>query len=325
MFKELNKNTAIKLMNKLGKNKIPFLFIIDFEFTKAIILTNEELHNDNIKFSFNNFTNSKEKATNITFSFEKFPINFLEYETAFNKVQKEIKNGNTYLLNLSFETKISINQSLLDIYSNSSSPYKLYIKDKFVVFSPEIFIKIEDNKISSYPMKGTIDASIPNAENIILKDRKETAEHYTIVDLIRNDLNIVAKKIGVEKFRYIDKISTNEKSLLQVSSKISGILPLNWNEQIGTIFGKLLPAGSISGAPKKKTIEIIKSVENYNRNFYTGVAGYFDGKNIDSFVMIRFVEKKSNQLVFKSGGGITSLSKVKDEYQEMIDKVYIPK
>ena len=324
MFKKINKNTAIKQMNKLGKSKTPFLFIIDFEFTKAIIITNEELHNNKIKFSFNNFTNFTEKATNKSFSFEKFPVSLSEYETAFYKVQKEIKNGNTYLLNLSFKTKINTNQTLSGIYKNSKSAYKLYIKDKFVVFSPEIFVKIKDNIISSYPMKGTIDASIPNAENIILKDKKETAEHYTIVDLIRNDLNIVAKKIEVKKFRYIDEISTNGKNLLQVSSEISGTLPLDWNEQLGTIFGKLLPAGSISGAPKKKTVEIIKSVESYNRDFYTGIAGYYDGKSIDSFVMIRFIENENNQFIFKSGGGITSMSDAKNEYQEMIDKVYIP-
>ena len=312
-------------MNKLGKSKTPFLSVIDFEFSKAIILKQDELNIDKIKFSFNNFTNCNEKADNKSFDFKKFPVSFSEYETAFDKVQKEIKNGNTYLLNLSFETEISTNQTLSNIYKNSNSKYKLCIDDRFVVFSPEIFIKIEDDKISSYPMKGTIDADINNSENIILNDEKEIAEHYTIVDLIRNDLNIVSKKVQVEKFRYIDKINTNGKNLLQVSSKISGILPKNWNEQIGTIFEKLLPAGSISGAPKKKAIEIIKSAENYERNFYTGIAAYYDGKNIDSFVMIRFIEKKDDKLVFKSGGGITSMSNVKDEYQEIIDKVYIPK
>ncbi len=325
MFQKLNKNTAIKLMNKLGKNKEPFLFIIDFEFKKAIILPKEQLDADKIKFSFNNSNNCEEKEQKNINNFRRYPINFKEYKEAFNKVQKEIKKGNTYLLNLSFKTKINTTLSLSDIYNNSNSTYKLLIDDEFVVFSPETFIKISKNEISSYPMKGTIDADISNAENIILNDEKEIAEHYTIVDLIRNDLNIVAKKVKVEKFRYIEKIKTNNKTLLQVSSKITGILPKNYNEQIGTIFEKLLPAGSISGAPKKKTIEIIKSVEDYKRNFYTGVAGYFDGKNLDSFVMIRFIEKQAEDLFFKSGGGITSMSDVNSEYNEMIDKVYIPK
>ena len=312
-------------MNKLGKNKRPFLFIIDFEFKKAIIIPKEQLNTDKIKFSFNNSTNSKDKTSENKYNFKKIPVIFYEYKTAFNKIQEEIIKGNTYLLNLSSKTEINTTASLSDIYKYSKAPYKLWFNDEFVVFSPEIFIKIKDNKISAYPMKGTIDADIPDAENIIIKDKKEIAEHYTIVDLIRNDLNIVAKKVKVEKFRYIDKITTNNKNLLQVSSKVTGILPENHNEQLGNIFEKLLPAGSISGAPKKKTIEIIKSVEDYDRNFYTGIAGYFDGKNLDSFVMIRFIEKQEDKLFFKSGGGITSMSDVKSEYNEMIDKVYIPK
>ncbi len=312
-------------MNELGKNKEPFLFILDFEFQKAIILTKEELDPHKIKFSFNKFSNSDQKVKKKNIIFQKNPVSLYDYQIAFDKVKKEINAGNTYLLNLSFQTKIETDSNLKEIYHQSHAPYKLYFNEKFIVFSPETFIKIQNGKISSYPMKGTIDADIPDAEQIIINDRKESAEHNTIVDLIRNDLNIVAKNVRVDKFRYIDKINTNQKDLLQVSSEISGDLPQNYHEQIGIIFEKLLPAGSISGAPKKKTIEIIKYVEGYNRNFYTGVAGFYDGKDLDSFVMIRFIEKQGDNLVFKSGGGITSLSKVKSEYQEMIDKIYIPK
>lgn len=173
-------------------------------------------------------------------------------------------------------------------------------------------------------MKGTIDANILNAEKIILSDEKETAEHYTIVDLIRNDLNIVAKNVRVDKFKYIEKIRTNNKNLLQVSSKISGTLDKNLNNKIGDIIFSLLPAGSISGAPKKKTVEIILEAETYKREFYTGVAGIFDGKNIDSCVMIRFIQKNNENLFYKSGGGITSMSNLENEYNELNDKIYVP-
>lgn len=173
-------------------------------------------------------------------------------------------------------------------------------------------------------MKGTIDAAVENAAQKILCDEKETAEHYTIVDLIRNDLSLVAKKVTVEKFRYIDEISTNDQKILQVSSEISGELPVDYARNIGTIFDKLLPAGSICGAPKKKTVEIIEETESYDRDFYTGVFGVFDGENLDSAVMIRFIEEAKDGLVFKSGGGITHQSKAEDEYNEMIQKVYVP-
>ena len=86
----------------------------------------------------------------------------------------------------------------------------------------------------------------------------------------------------------------------------------------------MLPAGSVTGAPKVKTLDIIKNAENYDRGFYTGVAGFFDGKELDSCVLIRYVEKNNGDLIYKSGGGITSQSILEEEYQELIDKIYVP-
>jgi para-aminobenzoate synthetase component 1 len=85
-----------------------------------------------------------------------------------------------------------------------------------------------------------------------------------------------------------------------------------------------LPAGSISGAPKKKTIEIIRQAEITERGYYTGIFGIFDGSALDSGVMIRFIEQKNDQMIFRSGGGITVNSQPEQEYREMIDKVYVP-
>ena len=173
-------------------------------------------------------------------------------------------------------------------------------------------------------MKGTIDATIHNARSIILENKKEKAEHNTIVDLIRNDLSIVSKNVKLEEYRYIDLIQTNNKDLLQVSSKITGELDNDYTNKIGSILFSLLPAGSISGAPKKKTVEIINESEIAVRGYYTGVGGYFDGKNLDSFVLIRFIEKEGDSFYFRSGGGITYMSKAEDEYQEVIQKIYVP-
>ena len=81
----------------------------------------------------------------------------------------------------------------------------------------------------------------------------------------------------------------------------------------------------MTGAPKKKTVEIIREAETYDRGYYTGVTGFFDGKNLDSAVIIRFVEQlPDGSLVFKSGGGITFKSDIESEYEEMIHKVYVP-
>lgn len=157
-----------------------------------------------------------------------------------------------------------------------------------------------------------------------MNDGKEAAEHATIVDLIRNDLSIVASHVRVERYRYIDVLQTNRGPILQTSSEICGELPEDYKRQLGDILFSMLPAGSITGAPKKKTMQIIREAEGYERGFYTGITGYFDGDNMDSAVMIRFVEQEADGMYFKSGGGITFKSDARNEYEEMKQKIYVP-
>lgn len=109
-----------------------------------------------------------------------------------------------------------------------------------------------------------------------------------------------------------------------MSSKISGKIKPELEGKIGSIMKMLLPAGSILGAPKPKTLEIVLEAENFDRGFYTGVCGWFNGENLDSCVMIRFIENDNGTLYFKSGGGITHLSKLADELQEIKNKIYVP-
>jgi para-aminobenzoate synthetase component I len=316
---------TIKKMNEFGAQKIPFLFVVDYALQKPQIIKLEDAEGQNVFFKINNQSNFPfGKTPKRKIDLIKKPIPFLDYKISFDLVQKHIKRGDSFLVNLTKPTPIEVDFSLQEIFEFSSAKYQLYYKDEFVTFSPEIFIKIKDGLISSHPMKGTISAELPDAEKIILQDKKEFAEHTTIVDLIRNDLSIICNKVWVEKFRYIDKIKTHRGELLQVSSEICGLLEKKWAENIGDIIFKLLPAGSICGAPKPATLKIIDEAENYKRGFYTGIFGIFDGQNLDSGVMIRFIEKTPNGLVFKSGGGITAQSKAEVEYQEMIDKVYIP-
>jgi para-aminobenzoate synthetase component 1 len=320
-------------MNLFGSERTPFLFIINFDCTDSIIIPLDEISSEEILFNFENFSNYPNEKNHIrrigiSYQNEKlildFPIEEQKYHSAFLKIQEYIANGDTYLLNLTFPTKIETDLSLQELFFRAFSKYKIYLQDKFVCFSPEIFVKIEGNEISSYPMKGTISALVPDAEDLLLKDEKEIAEHYTIVDLLRNDLSIVAKRVRVEKFRYIDRIRTSKGEILQTSSKITGILDGNWNEKIGDIITKMLPAGSVTGAPKLKTLEIIKETEDYDRGYYTGIAGIYDGNTLDSCVLIRFIEKNDEGFVFKSGGGITSLSNSGKEYLELLEKIYVP-
>ncbi len=308
-----------KLLNFYGRLDEAIFFAIDFELKHYYISPLKSIDED-ILFSIEEKSNFKNKKI----PYSKKAVSFKRYKKAFETIIKEIKKGNTYLLNLTFPSVIDIDYSLKEIYLYSDAKYKLCFKDKFVCFSPETFIEIKDDKIYTYPMKGTIDANIKNAKEIIMSDEKEMAEHTMVVDLLRNDLGIIAKHIRVEKFRYAEKIKAGERELLQISSKISGELQKNWNERLGDILLSLLPAGSISGTPKKSTVSIIKKVENYNRGYFSGVFGVYKNKTLKSAVMIRFIEKQGNKLFYKSGGGITIESDVNKEYQELQDKIYVP-
>ena len=312
-------------MNRLGKKRTPFLFIIDFAMQKPVVVPLGDIESEKILYDVNGISNFEQHdLTPKKLRFNFTPVSKQTYREAFEKVQFHLGRGDTFLLNLTMPAKVETNFSLQDIFYRTGAKYKLWIKDKLVVFSPEIFVQIKNRTISSYPMKGTIDASLPDAAERLLSSEKELAEHYTIVDLIRNDLSMVAEKVNVTRFRYIDRIKTHRGELLQMSSEIRGELPADYHEHLGNLLAKLLPAGSISGAPKKKTIAIINNAENYDRGYYTGIFGLFDGANLDSGVMIRYIEQTPKGLIYKSGGGITANSNCDDEYQELIDKIYVP-
>ncbi len=312
-----------KINHFSGRNE-PFLFAIDFAGDNGFVISPEEADFNGIKYYFNNLKNQQKTANKSPLKFDLFPINFETYKIAFLKVVLHLKRGDTYLLNLTFPTPLQTNHSLSEIFEISIAPYKLFVPGRFVIFSPEIFVRIDGMRITGNPMKGTIDAAIPDAEHKLLADEKEFFEHNTIVDLIRNDLSMVATRVKVDRFRYIERIFTNRGDLLQMSSEISGELPEGYRERLGETLFALLPAGSVTGAPKEKTVEIIRTTETYDRGFYTGIFGLFDGHTLTSCVSIRYIEQTVNGLVFKSGGGITALSDVESEYQEMLKKIYVP-
>jgi len=310
-------------INTLGASRTPFLFIISYDKTKIFAQPLAELDSD-IFYKLQDWRNYPVKKREKAFTFSKSPVDFPIYQKAMEQILEEIRSGNTYLLNLTFETPVKSDFTLKEIFTYARAKFKLYFKDEFICFSPEMFVETEGNTIATYPMKGTIDADLPNAEETILANKKEMAEHTMIVDLMRNDLGIIGTDVKVETFRYVDRIKAGNKELLQVSSKITAALPENWRDELGTMLEKILPAGSITGTPKKSTMKIIENVENYERGFYTGVFGIFDGESLRSGVMIRFIEKEENALIYKSGGGITIDSNAESEYEELIDKVYLP-
>lgn len=320
----ISRQEIIDKINQFSAQKKPFLFTVDFNGEKGFVYSPEEALNAGIKYELCSGKKDQKKNQKPSFFFSFREVAFETYKLAFKRIIFHLERGDTYLINLTFPTPIITNLTLEEIYETSVAPYKLMVPGCFVVFSPELFVRISDSKIFSHPMKGTIDATIPGAAQKLLEDEKELFEHNTIVDLIRNDLSMVATGVQVERFRYLDCIQTNRGDLLQMSSAITGNLPAGYMERLGEILFTLLPAGSVTGAPKEKTVEIIRQCESYQRDFYTGIFGFFDGESLTSAVSIRFIEQGTDGLLYKSGGGITALSNVESEYGEMLKKIYIP-
>ena len=384
------KQEIIDKINQLASQDEPFLFVINYQGDKAFIRLLSDINPEECLFDFEgrgNFSHArketlkeeilkketlKEEISETTWQIE--PPLYEDYERSFNIVKCNIMAGNSYLTNLTCRVLVSCNLSLEEIFHRAKGKYKLLLRRKrtqaedkahlkeenieenltpFVCFSPETFVRIKGGRIYSYPMKGTLDASLPNAEKQLMEDRKEAAEHATIVDLIRNDLSRVAEDVRVDKYRYIDVLHTNKGNILQTSSEISGRLPEDYPHHLGEILDAQLPAGSITGAPKDKTMQIIQEAEGYDRGFYTGIMGIYDQGELNSAVMIRFIEeetspvdfetdgeknfkakegkasegkepKASRELYFKAGGGITSKSDCQREYEEVIQKIYLP-
>ena len=379
------KQEIIDKINRLASQDEPFLFVINYQGDKAFIRLLSDINPEECLFDFEGRGNLshawketlKEETSETTWQIE--PPLYEDYERSFNIVKSNIMAGNSYLTNLTNWVPVNCNLSLEEIFHRAKGKYKLLLRRKrtqaedkahlkeeaqnkahlkeenieenltpFVCFSPETFVKIKGGRIYSYPMKGTLDASLPNAEKLLMEDRKEAAEHATIVDLIRNDLSRVAEDVRVDKYRYVDVLHTNKGDILQTSSEISGRLPEDYRQHLGEILDAQLPAGSITGAPKDKTMQIIQEAEGYDRGFYTGIMGIYDQGELNSAVMIRFIEeetspvdfeadgeknfkanegkkpKESRELYFKAGGGITSKSDCRREYEEVIQKIYLP-
>lgn len=311
-------------MDQLGGSNRPFFFLISFDKTKNLVIPEDEWQDFPVHFKFP-LSSHGQMTTAAEIDIKNVHLPKLSsYKQAFEKVRYHLRRGDTYLLNLSFEVPISLNGELRDVFHLANAPYKVFLADQFVSFSPEPFLNIHNDHAYTFPMKGTIDASIPNAKEVILNDYKEKAEHYTIVDLLRNDLSSIGKNTKVNRFRYLSPINRKEGELLQVSSEIQCELPESWPAQIGTLLMRILPAGSISGAPKKRTVEIINAVENHDRQWYTGVAGVYRDRKLNSSVLIRYIGQHHGQYYYKTGGGITFLSDLNKEYEEIRSKIYIP-
>ena len=325
-MKFYSEKEAVRRMNLLGESGVPFIFVCSYDKKRCIVEPVNEINPEELLFSFHGKSNHDVFRGSVPHPelTAHYP-SFEEYKKGFDIVQEGIAAGASSLVNYTCRVPIDINLSLRDVYDGSSALFKLWIRDTLVCFSPEIFVRIsKEGEISSYPMKGTIDATLPDAERLLMDDEKEIREHADVVKLISSDIALVAHDVHVRRYRYVDRIKTSKGCILETSSEVCGQLPSDYRSRIGDILFSQLPAGSITGAPKQSTVKIIEDAENYDRGFYTGVMGYFADGVMESGVMIRFIDSEDGSLFFKAGGGVTAMSQCQREYDEVKEKVYVP-
>lgn len=315
-----------ELMNRCGARRRPFLFAVNFEMTEGLFAENP-LACSSVGFSVNGVGNREGmagKSGSGAALLEARPMEFAEYARRFGTVRRGLLRGDSFLANLTVRTPVVSGLSLEEIFMRAEAPYLLYVPGRFVCFSPERFVRIAGGRIATNPMKGTINASVPDARQTILNDPKETARTQ------------YRRGFAAERPEHPCRPGT------------CGAVPLHRpychtprRHPAGEFRDSRPPAGRVRGAdgrhpfryasrrfgiggPKSSTLRIIREAEGEPRGYYTGVFGYFDGQTLDSAVLIRFIEEEQGRMYFRSGGGITAYSDCRSEYEEVIEKVYLP-
>lgn len=295
-------------LNSYAKNGTPCIFVISYDLDNCVVCKLDETDSF-LRYKLDDFSCANPAKIVIKSD------HFESYKKAFLTAKDLLDQGEITLINLTTALELESGLTLEDIYNNSNAKYKILYKDKFVCFSPETFIKIENNQISTYPMKGT-----NRDQKALLANEKEKEEHRKTADQMLLEISQISKNAKIENFRYVEKVG----DIYQTSSKIVGELGDNWQENLVELLQKLLPATSIAGVPRGKALSVISDIEEFDRGFYTGIFGIFDGNSLDSAVLIRFVEQKDGKLFSRAGGGITAKSELTKEFEEIILKTKIP-
>ena len=256
-----------------------------------------------------------------------------EYINKIKNIKKRIKMGDTYELNFCFDffndnTKISPENTFVKLNKLTESPMSVYYKDQHLHVlssSPERFIKRNKKTIISQPIKGTKKRGITMEEDVFMINSlknsvKEKSENHMIVDLVRNDFSRIAQK-GTVKVTELSKINTY-KNIHQMVSTVEA--QIENDIFFSTILKSTFPMGSMTGAPKIKTMKIIEEFEETSRGLYSGAIGYIDpDKNFDFNVVIRTIiyDEKLTKISVNVGSGITIKSVPADEYEECLTKI----
>ncbi|MEE0725132.1 MAG: anthranilate synthase component I, partial [Clostridium saudiense] len=245
------------------------------------------------------------------------------------KAKEYIKEGDIFQVVLSNKIEAEIEGSILDAYrvlrSTNPSPYMFYFYSNDIEISgasPETLVKLENNKLYTFPLAGTRKRGKDEEEDLelekeLLADEKELAEHNMLVDLGRNDIGKISEinSVKVDKYMSIEKFS----HVMHIGSTVSGTLRSD-KDALDAI-DSILPAGTLSGAPKLRACEIINELEGNKRGIYGGAIGYIDFTgNLDMCISIRLAFAKNGKVFVRSGAGIVADSVPENEYEECINK-----
>lgn len=245
------------------------------------------------------------------------------------RAKQYIREGDIFQVVLSNRLEAEFEGSLLDTYrvlrTLNPSPYMFYFSSDAIEIagaSPETLVKLKDGELHTFPLAGTRPRGLTQEEDKrlmqeLLADEKERAEHNMLVDLGRNDLGRISRfgSVTVEKYMSIEKYS----HVMHIGSTVRGEL----REELTAVdaIDSVLPAGTLSGAPKLRACEIINELEQNKRGIYGGAIGYLDFTgNLDTCISIRLAFKKNGKVFVRSGAGIVADSVPETEYQECINK-----
>ena len=245
------------------------------------------------------------------------------------KAKDYIYEGDIFQVVLSNKIEADISGSLFDTYrvlrTTNPSPYMFYFSSDDIEIagaSPETLVKLNDNKLYTFPLAGTrprgsTDEEDEELERDLLSDEKELAEHNMLVDLGRNDIGRIAEigSVKVEKYLSIEKFS----HVMHIGSTVTGTLRSDLDSLAA--IDSILPAGTLSGAPKIRACEIINELEDNKRGIYGGAIGYVDlSGNIDTCISIRIAFARNNKVFIRSGAGIVADSVPDNEFDECLNK-----
>lgn len=263
----------------------------------------------------------------------KSPFRPLFDETAYcqmvEKAKRYITEGDIFQVVLSNRLEADAEGSLLDTYrvlrTTNPSPYMFYFSSDDIEIagaSPETLVKLQDGVLYTFPLAGTRARGATDEEDIqleqeLLNDPKELAEHNMLVDLGRNDLGRISRfgSVTVEKYLSIERFS----HVMHIGSTVRG--EIRADKTALDAIQAVLPAGTLSGAPKIRACEIINELENNKRGIYGGAIGYIDFTgNMDTCIAIRIAFKKNGKVFVRSGAGIVADSVPATEHQECLNK-----